>query len=31
VKSALTKFRQDFVDYIKSGKKAAAPRLVGTH
>jgi hypothetical protein len=31
VKSALTKFRQDFLYYIKSGKRAAAPQLVGTH
>jgi NADH-quinone oxidoreductase subunit F len=31
VKSALTKFRQDFIDYIKCGKRAAAPQLVGTH
>lgn len=30
VKSALTKFRQDFVDYIKSGSKAAPSRLVGS-
>jgi NADH-quinone oxidoreductase subunit F len=31
VKSALTKFRQDFVDYVKSGRKAAPARLVGAH
>jgi NADH-quinone oxidoreductase subunit F len=31
VKSALTKFRQDFVDYVKSGRKAEPARLVGAH
>lgn len=31
VKSALTKFRQDFVDYVKSGRRAEPGRLVAAH
>lgn len=31
VKSALTKFRQDFVDYVKSGRRAEPSRLALAH
>jgi NADH-quinone oxidoreductase subunit F len=31
VKQAVTKFRQEFEDYIRSGRKVEAPVLVGAH